>query len=528
MKKQKGFTMSFEYKLPDGKTYTTQNNSVIIVGANGSGKSRLGAWIEEQNMKNVHRISGQRILNFNEYIPLKSETQASKELWYGETDRETKFSRWGYNNHTGRCNYTTTVLHDADQVFSLLFAKKAVQDSEFREQCKQAEKNNIEHPRVQTDIVDNLLYVWNNVFPHRKLILKDSQIHAQVPNSEEKYIGIEMSDGEKATLYLIAQCLVVPDGKTIVVDEPELHLHRSIMNKLWDEIEKIRSECLFIYITHDANFVANHRNSDKIWLKGFDGKNWKFEFIKDSELPQNLLIDLLGNRQKVIFVEGAPESYDTEIYSQFYDKYYIVPCGSCSKVIERTKAMRAERQLHDKECFGIIDRDFRPDTEIDALEQDKIFALQVAEVENLFCVKEILEIVNSQIGHTNDEKITDIKNHIQQKFNEEKDGQINQATLSEIKHRIIGCKNKTDLINTINDYDTIQAEIKNKFDTATNVDVILKVFNRKKLADEIGTKFGFQTKEYKELVLRLFKGEKNREIKEALKPYLPDNTKIPY
>ena len=45
--------MSFIYWLPDetGKKvdYTTDVSSIIIIGANGSGKSKLGAWIEQQN-----------------------------------------------------------------------------------------------------------------------------------------------------------------------------------------------------------------------------------------------------------------------------------------------------------------------------------------------------------------------------------------------------------------------------------------------------------------------------------------------
>ena len=71
--------MSFKYYLPDGdgrKEYYTEFNSVIIIGANGSGKSKLGAWIEQQDMENIHRIGAQRNLNFKENIPLKSYSQA--------------------------------------------------------------------------------------------------------------------------------------------------------------------------------------------------------------------------------------------------------------------------------------------------------------------------------------------------------------------------------------------------------------------------------------------------------------------
>lgn len=90
--------MSFKYFLPEGelvinvqlpsgrKEYETENNSIIIIGANGSGKSRLGAWIEKQDgvAGNVHRVSGQRNLNFSENILLKQENLALNHFMFGE------------------------------------------------------------------------------------------------------------------------------------------------------------------------------------------------------------------------------------------------------------------------------------------------------------------------------------------------------------------------------------------------------------------------------------------------------------
>lgn len=68
--------MKFKYYLPDEQSdpipYETNTNALIIIGANGSGKSKLGAWIERQDFKSIHRIGAQRSLTFNENIALKS------------------------------------------------------------------------------------------------------------------------------------------------------------------------------------------------------------------------------------------------------------------------------------------------------------------------------------------------------------------------------------------------------------------------------------------------------------------------
>lgn len=56
----------------------TSVNSVVIIGANGSGKSRLGAWMERQDFEKVHRVAAQRNLNFSERVPLKSYSEAEE------------------------------------------------------------------------------------------------------------------------------------------------------------------------------------------------------------------------------------------------------------------------------------------------------------------------------------------------------------------------------------------------------------------------------------------------------------------
>lgn len=519
--------MAFTYILPgDGlqnPLRTTEQNSIIIIGANGSGKSRLGAWLEQRNLAEYHRLAGQRILNFSEDIPLRSENVAQNNLWYGQNEAAHKeYGRWEHKH------FTTTVLRDSDAALSLLFAKKASQDREYVTLCKKAEQEGLEKPNTTEDVIEKLIHIWNSIFPHRQIVLEDNKINVIMSDGDALYSGTEMSDGEKACLYLMAQCLAIPENKNIIIDEPELHLHPSIMNKLWSELEKARPDCLFIYITHDTNFAANHKTSHKIWVKSFDGKNWEFEDIKDSKLPQQLLLDILGNRKKVLFVEGESNSLDTAIYSEFYPEYYVVPCDSCATVIQDVKSMCNEPQLNHIKCFGIIDRDFRTDGEIAKLAGDNIFTLGVAEVENLFCTEEILRTINKHLNKPNEEAITGALKYIQEQFIAKKEEQIENAALTELKHQIKMSKNKNQIEEKLATYGNIKRDISDKFDGCATNDAILNVFNNKGLAGAIGTNFGLRGKAYKELVIDLFRGDKHDEIKAALQPYMPAADKIPY
>ena len=359
--------MSYSYWLPDKKgtkqEYETDNNSVVIVGANGAGKSKLGAWIEKNGFDKVHRIGAQRNLNFNENIPLKNYSQAEDLVFWGSVEESTKrdkMIRWNYGK-----GYTTKLLDDFENVLAALLALKNNENERFVKECRQAEKEERKHPNVPVTVIDKLNLVWNGVFPQRQLEIEDSKFYAVFSGSNKKYPANQMSDGERSVLYLASQVLCVPPNKILIIDEPETHLHRSIMNRLWKTLENMRNDCLFIYITHDTDFAASHMSADKFWITDFDGNNWTFENIKGYELPEDLLFNILGSRKKVLFVEGEKNSYDTKLYSMLYPEYYVIPCGSCTQVIQRTKAFNSVKKLHRCQVYGLIDRDFRPSAEIE-------------------------------------------------------------------------------------------------------------------------------------------------------------------
>lgn len=242
--------MSFKYWLPDEngqKTeYETQDNAVIIIGANGSGKSKLGAWIECQNFDGVHRVGAQRNLNFNENIPLKNYSEAENWVFYGSGDGNdhSKGQRWNWGH------YTTRLMDDYDSVLAAVIALKNNEISKFHQECKDRGNNKAEWPDTPVTSIDKIQHIWKSVFPQRELIEDDSKFYAGLYKNGEfnKYSATEMSDGERAVLYLAAQVLSVPKNKMLIIDEPEVHLHPSIMNRLWKELERCREDCLFIYL----------------------------------------------------------------------------------------------------------------------------------------------------------------------------------------------------------------------------------------------------------------------------------------
>jgi dUTPase len=73
-----------------------------------------------------------------------------------------------------------------------------------------------------------------------------------------------------------------------------------------------------------------------------------------------------------------------------YPDYHIIPRGSGHKVIEATKALRGNQNIHHLNVCGLIDSDYKEEEERQSLLQHGIFTISVAEIENLFCVEPVL------------------------------------------------------------------------------------------------------------------------------------------
>ncbi|HEB4954202.1 TPA: hypothetical protein R0D49_003865 [Bacillus cereus] len=176
--------------LPDkelgNKEYSIgKSQSVVIIGANGAGKSRLGAWIEQNNLENVHRVSAQRSLEIPNYVNLKGFEQAFDDFFWGDANykgpEQKKGTRWGWGKHT------TSLLNDYDKVLTTLFAKQSKINDEFVKKCKEKERQGLLHDKAPETEIDIIIKIWKDIYPHRELKLEDAKV--SVSFSEMEYHG---------------------------------------------------------------------------------------------------------------------------------------------------------------------------------------------------------------------------------------------------------------------------------------------------------------------------------------------------
>ena len=183
----------------------------------------------------------------------------------------------------------------------------------------------------------------------------------------------------------------------------------------------------------------------------------------------------------------------------------------------------------------IGDRDFRTEDEISALRGDGIYCLDVAEVENLFVVPELLDIMETALA-CNPGAAQQAKDFIGNLFSQNKNNQVALALAQEMKHQLslfeLGkqkltpkeIKDKIDLKYSEQNISTFLTEKQAIFDGADTTEKILAVFNFKDMSKKVGEKFGIKGRDYPQRVLNLLRSKRSEKevILEALGKYTPE------
>ena len=373
-------THRFQVPTPAGpyKFEILAGSSVIFVGANGGGKTRLAVQIEQYNLENVHRISAHRSLALNPAAPKISERLAKKGLKYGYAAENSgvqykSAKRWGSEK------WATHLLNDFDFVIQALFAEQSNTALNTHNAAHAGANHTLQKTKFQT-----LISIWQRLLPHRELIVTGDDVNVRPSGATDHYSASDMSDGERAIFYLIGQTLLADENTLLIIDEPELHVHRSIMSKLWDELEAVRPDCAFVFITHDLEFAAS-RTAEKYVIRDYEpATGWTIEAMpEDTGFDEKVATLILGSRKPILFVEGTGTSLDIAIYRCCFPNATVIARGGCQDVIHSVATMRRNAALTRVTCAGFVDADSRSPQEIMALDQMGIYTLPVSEIENL-------------------------------------------------------------------------------------------------------------------------------------------------
>jgi ABC-type oligopeptide transport system ATPase subunit len=392
---------------PQGHNLLLRDRVLVVIGANGSGKTRFGAWLDSKDIKLHHRVSAHRSLQFPESVQPTDFKEAERALLFGTTNEKQEAL---HRHHTRwQQNPATALLNDFEPLVRVLVSESFAVSDQYRVSMK-AESKYVAPPKTRMDLVKE---IWEAVLPDRELVFTGSRIETRNRKDNGLYHAKEMSDGERGIFHLIGEALSVPTKGLFVVDEPELHLHRAIQARLWDAIESARPDCTFVYITHDLGFAASRKDATKVWLREYTNEKWDWVEVPETDaLPETLLLEVMGSRRPILFSEGDRTSLDYFIYGKVFPEYTVVSCGSCEHVIHSACSFAETPTLHENRCAGIVDNDGRTTSDIEKLNGLGIAVLPVALIENLFLTEPVVRISAEKLGHSPDEILLKIKDRV--------------------------------------------------------------------------------------------------------------------
>jgi hypothetical protein len=220
------------------------------------------------------------------------------------------------------------------------------------------------------------------------------------------YSIAKMSDGERAALIMAAEVVSAAPSSIFLIDEPELHLHRSIVVPLIAALLRERPDCAFVISTHELELPSQGTEGLVVLVRGCSWNGdyvawWDVDVIPlVQEIPEDLRSDLLGSRRKILFVEGTSTSLDQPFYALLFPNASVRSKDNSRDVRQAVKALRGLEPMHHARAFGLVDNDTLTPEFVQTLQSEGVFALPIASIESLYYGSECLSAVANHQANT--------------------------------------------------------------------------------------------------------------------------------
>jgi hypothetical protein len=371
---------------------------LYVLGANGSGKSSLMLLFSKQHNRSVLRISAHRRTWMESGTHDVSPQQRNNLLNQILGDDTQEVARWKDSYAQWRVSLA---------IFNLIAAESArARKIATAVEAKAANVDETLRTLSPLRSLNKILRLSNLPLEISVSNTGDEQVYVKKSGGPEYGIQL-MSDGERNALLLAADVLTAKPGTLILIDEPERHLHRSIISPLLSNLFAERPDCAFVISTHEVGLPLDNPKAQTVLLHGCEYRGvtvhgWDLDLVPTTaEIPEDVKRSILGERKKILFIEGTEESLDKALYSLIFPEASVVARESWRDVIHAVSSIRKADNLHWVKAFGVIDNDNRPIEEIDKLKAEAIYALSVYSVESLYYHPEIQKRIAERQSNVN-------------------------------------------------------------------------------------------------------------------------------
>ena len=438
------------------------DSTTVIIGANGAGKSSLINELRKNNSNEMYVLPAQKLLYFVSNIHDRNGITRER---YIQDLKEVDLK------------YDTIDLQpiQIDKDFSNTFTKLIT--FLIKNYAKIATYKSRGMEGLSIALWDRVEQVWNSISPEIKFILEPDNRVVEVEKNGSRYSINGLSDGERCILFYIGNVLLAPENSYIIVDEPETFLNAAVYNELWDLLISQRSDCQFIFASHNMDFVQSRTNASYIWCKKFEAPyDLEYQILEGTqEMPLSLLTEVSGTKKPILFCEGTKTSIDYQIYSKLFSEWcFVKPVQGHKQVIQYTRAYNKLQYLHGNIAYGIIDNDWMEETRIENYKQKNVFVLTFNEIEMLLVDESIVKSILSSDEQDKEEKLNEIQKAIKSYCVKNKDKIISIALKKKLDEFMEG-----NLINnnepTRDDAEIFLEGLSTEFDLTSKLGNITKI-----------------------------------------------------
>ncbi len=393
-------TPSLDWSVPttSGKPLQVALNHgdcLFVVGPNGSGKSALIQHLVSSHQgQNIRRVS------------------AHRRSWLGSGSLNlTPLGRKQFEQNSTSMDREYEALwqeyYSEERQSAVLFDLVAKDNTRARSIASCVDRKDWQGAEQRSEESGSAFAELNDLLALGTLLIalensNDEEILAKHRQANDSYSISQMSDGERNAAMLGATVLTVDPGTVLLIDEPERHLHRSIIVPFLAAMFARRDDCTFVISTHELALPAANPTASALMVRSCDwndnrASTWDVKLLEpNAQMPEELRQAILGSRRKVLFFEGTGTSLDLPIYNALFPDISVMASGTSTDVKRAVEGIRGSYGLHHVEAYGLIDGDGRSQEEVDSLRDGGVFALDAYSVESLYYCSDSLNAVASR------------------------------------------------------------------------------------------------------------------------------------
>lgn len=367
----------------------TAGNPIFFFGPNGAGKSALMHYLANRLGENVIYQPSSR--------PNYFESESSNLTAEARRQLGNAFKSWNSSQET-RYRSLSGAARNEKAMHDLQSAETQYKIDASNQIAAEGSESpaiaRLQAKQSPVDRVNSLLKQANLKFI---LDVVNTEIRAKKNNFVYSYA--KLSDGERAAVIFAADVIAAPTKSVFLIDEPESHFHPSIAVPLIKALILERCDCGFVFSSHQLELAhcvglrTIYLIRDCAWQNN-QPISWEIQKMDaGSDLPMELLADIVGSKSKMLMVEGSSASLDQPLYNLLFPNVSVHSKSNCREVIQSVAGLRSTFERHKVEAYGIIDGDGMNQETASDFEKKGVFPLPVYSVESLYYSVEVIQAV---------------------------------------------------------------------------------------------------------------------------------------